>query len=85
MFSDLGNQIEVLTVGDSDGGTLDGEGEEEEESVPVCSVGRDVSTDDVCTDAAVAPMQPRVLKRDLSPSQVHIYIYFFMKSSEAWW
>ncbi|KAL0829752.1 hypothetical protein ABMA28_003242 [Loxostege sticticalis] len=62
---DLGNQIEVLTVGDGSGS-----GEEEEESVPVCSMGRDVSADDVCADAAVAPMQPRgVVRRDLSPTQ----------------
>ncbi|XP_075982181.1 tub domain-containing protein ktub isoform X2 [Anticarsia gemmatalis] len=59
---ELGNQIEVLTVGEGDGS-----GEEEEESVPVCSVGRDASTDDVCADAAVAPLaRPR---RDLSPTQ----------------
>ncbi|XP_049878743.1 protein king tubby 1 [Pectinophora gossypiella] len=64
-YDELGNQIEVLTVGDGDGS-----GEEEEESVPVCSMGRDVSTDDVCADAAVAPMQPLKAKRDTSPSQV---------------
>lgn len=68
-LSDLGNQIEVLTVGDGSGS-----GEEEEESVPVCSMGRDVSADDVCADAAVAPMQPRgVVRRDLSPTQVNVH------------
>ncbi|XP_053616085.1 protein king tubby isoform X2 [Plodia interpunctella] len=61
---ELGNQIEVLTVGDGSGS-----GEEEEESVPVCSMGRDVSTDDVCADAAVAPMQRGMKTRDTSPSQ----------------
>ncbi|XP_059056875.1 protein king tubby isoform X3 [Achroia grisella] len=61
---ELGNQIEVLTVGDGSGS-----GEEEEESVPVCSVGRDASADDVCADAAVAPMQARTANRDVSPSQ----------------
>ncbi|XP_060806367.1 protein king tubby isoform X2 [Amyelois transitella] len=61
---ELGNQIEVLTVGDGSGS-----GEEEEESVPVCSMGRDVSTDDVCADAAVAPMQRGMKTRDSSPSQ----------------
>ncbi|XP_063538117.1 protein king tubby [Cydia strobilella] len=64
-YDELGNQIEVLTVGDGD---HSGEGEEEEESVPVCSFSRDVSTDDVCADAAVAPLQPRA-KRDSSPTQ----------------
>ncbi|XP_028159549.1 protein king tubby [Ostrinia nubilalis] len=64
-YDELGNQIEVLTVGDGSGS-----GEEEEESVPVCSVGRDASADDVCADAAVAPLQPRgAVRRDLSPSQ----------------
>lgn len=38
--------------------------------MPVCSVGRDASTDDICADAAVAPMQARVPRRDDSPSQV---------------
>ncbi|XP_013149061.1 PREDICTED: protein king tubby [Papilio polytes] len=61
-FDDLGNQIEVLTIGD------DGSGEEEGESVPVCSMGRDISTDDVCADAAVAPLQGRTIRRDGSPS-----------------
>ncbi|XP_041969795.1 protein king tubby isoform X2 [Aricia agestis] len=61
---ELGNQIEVLTVGDDTG---EHSGEEEGESVPVCSVGRDASTDDICADAAVAPIgRP---PRDLSPSQ----------------
>ncbi|XP_052749912.1 protein king tubby 1 isoform X2 [Galleria mellonella] len=63
-YDELGNQIEVLTVGDGSGS-----GEEEEESVPVCSVGRDASADDVCADAAVAPMQARCANRDVSPSQ----------------
>lgn len=65
---DLGNQIEVLTVS----GEGAGSGEEEEESVPVCSVGRDASTDDVCADAAVAPMSSahRSSRSDLSPVQV---------------
>ncbi|CAH0397204.1 unnamed protein product [Chilo suppressalis] len=63
-FSIDDNVIEVLTVGDGSGS-----GEEEEESVPVSSMGRDVSTDDVCADAAVAPMQGRAAKRDVSPSQ----------------
>ncbi|XP_034836406.1 protein king tubby isoform X2 [Maniola hyperantus] len=62
---ELGNQIEVLTVGDDVG---EGSGEEEGESVPVCSMGRDASTDDVCADAAVAPLQNRA-QRDVSPSQ----------------
>ncbi|XP_028029763.1 protein king tubby [Bombyx mandarina] len=62
-YDELGNQIEVLTIDD------DNSGEEEEESVPVCSVGRDASTDDICADAAVAPMQARVPRRDDSPSQ----------------
>lgn len=62
-FAELGNQIEVLTVGEGEGS-----GEEDEESVPVCSVGRDASTDDVCADAAVAPMHARP-KSDLSPTQ----------------
>lgn len=47
----------------------EGSGEEEGESVPVCSMGRDASTDDVCADAAVAPLQNRA-QRDGSPSQV---------------
>ncbi|XP_073954228.1 tub domain-containing protein ktub [Choristoneura fumiferana] len=64
-YDELGNQIEVLTVGDDNSG----EGEEEEESVPVCSVARDVSADDVCADAAVAPLHARVA-RDASPTQV---------------
>ncbi|XP_014371120.1 protein king tubby 1 isoform X2 [Papilio machaon] len=59
---ELGNQIEVLTIGD------DGSGEEEGESVPVCSMGRDISTDDVCADAAVAPLQGRAIQREGSPS-----------------
>ncbi|KAJ2945200.1 hypothetical protein O0L34_g9270 [Tuta absoluta] len=59
-YDDLGNQIEVLTVGD-------GSGEEDDESVPVCSVARDMSTDDVCADAAVAPLQ-RTGHRDVSPT-----------------
>ncbi|XP_026736147.1 protein king tubby isoform X1 [Trichoplusia ni] len=63
-YDELGNQIEVLTVGEGDNS-----GEEEEESVPVCSVGRDASVDDVCADAAVAPLQDKP-RRDLSPSQV---------------
>ncbi|XP_068623145.1 protein king tubby [Battus philenor] len=63
-FDELGNQIEVLTIGDGDGS-----GEEEGESVPVCSMGRDISTDDVCADAAVAPLQGRTARRDVSPSQ----------------
>ncbi|XP_026736148.1 protein king tubby isoform X2 [Trichoplusia ni] len=62
-YDELGNQIEVLTVGEGDNS-----GEEEEESVPVCSVGRDASVDDVCADAAVAPLQDKP-RRDLSPSQ----------------
>lgn len=62
-FTELGNQIEVLTVGEGDGS-----GEEEEESVPVCSVGRDASTDDICADAAVAPLNSQS-RRDLSPTQ----------------
>lgn len=47
-------------------------GEEEEESVPVCGVARDVSTDDVCADAAVAPLRARHERgaRDQSPVQV---------------
>ncbi|KAI5640224.1 tub family domain-containing protein [Phthorimaea operculella] len=61
-YDDLGNQIEVLTVGDGEGS-----GEEDDESVPVCSVARDMSTDDVCADAAVAPLQ-RTGRRDVSPS-----------------
>ncbi|CAH0664126.1 unnamed protein product [Spodoptera exigua] len=60
---ELGNQIEVLTVGEGDGS-----GEEDEESVPVCSVGRDASTDDVCADAAVAPLHDKP-RRDSSPTQ----------------
>ncbi|XP_063895485.1 protein king tubby isoform X2 [Helicoverpa armigera] len=60
---ELGNQIEVLTVGEGDGS-----GEEDDESVPVCSVGRDASTDDVCADAAVAPLHDKP-RRDSSPSQ----------------
>ncbi|XP_050355637.1 protein king tubby [Nymphalis io] len=64
-YDELGNQIEVLTVGDDVG---EGSGEEEGESVPVCSMGRDASTDDVCADAAVAPLQDRPC-RDVSPSQ----------------
>ncbi|KAF9422144.1 hypothetical protein HW555_002165, partial [Spodoptera exigua] len=63
-FDELGNQIEVLTVGEGDGS-----GEEDEESVPVCSVGRDASTDDVCADAAVAPLHDKP-RRDSSPTQV---------------
>ncbi|CAH0664124.1 unnamed protein product [Spodoptera exigua] len=62
-FDELGNQIEVLTVGEGDGS-----GEEDEESVPVCSVGRDASTDDVCADAAVAPLHDKP-RRDSSPTQ----------------
>ncbi|XP_050551709.1 protein king tubby isoform X3 [Spodoptera frugiperda] len=62
---ELGNQIEVLTVGEGDGS-----GEEDEESVPVCSVGRDASTDDVCADAAVAPLHDKP-RRDSSPTQVY--------------
>lgn len=64
-LSELGNQIEVLTVGDD----IENSGDEEGESVPVCSMGRDASTDDVCADAAVAPLQGRP-PRDVSPSQV---------------
>ncbi|CAH2234363.1 jg5241 [Pararge aegeria aegeria] len=64
-YDELGNQIEVLTVGDDVG---EGSGEEEGESVPVCSMGRDASTDDVCADAAVAPLQNRAQRED-SPSQ----------------
>ncbi|XP_045504916.1 protein king tubby isoform X2 [Colias croceus] len=63
-YDELGNQIEVLTVGDD---VTSGSGEEGE-SVPVCSVGRDASVDDICADAAVAPMQGRP-RRDESPSQ----------------
>lgn len=62
-YDELGNQIEVLTVGEGDGS-----GEEDDESVPVCSVGRDASTDDVCADAAVAPLHDKP-RRDSSPSQ----------------
>lgn len=72
ILTELGNQIEVLTVGDDIG---EGSGEEEGESVPVCSMGRDVSTDDVCADAAVAPLQGRP-KRDTSPSQVCYCVHF---------
>ncbi|XP_047507841.1 protein king tubby isoform X1 [Pieris napi] len=63
-YDELGNQIEVLTVGDDTG---EGSGEEGE-SVPVCSVGRDASADDLCADAAVAPMLSRP-QRDGSPTQ----------------
>ncbi|XP_059056874.1 protein king tubby isoform X2 [Achroia grisella] len=58
------NRMSTYDVGDGSGS-----GEEEEESVPVCSVGRDASADDVCADAAVAPMQARTANRDVSPSQ----------------
>ncbi|VVC98878.1 unnamed protein product [Leptidea sinapis] len=61
-YDELGNQIEVLTVGDD---LTEGSGDE---SVPVCSVGRDASADDICADAAVAPLHAR-LPRDESPSQ----------------
>lgn len=54
----------MLTVGEGDNS-----GEEEEESVPVCSMGRDASTDDVCADAAVAPLHDKPPGDD-SPSQV---------------
>lgn len=54
----------MLTVGEGDGS-----GEEDDESVPVCSVGREASTDDVCADAAVAPLHDKP-RRDSSPSQV---------------
>ncbi|KAI8441005.1 hypothetical protein MSG28_009281 [Choristoneura fumiferana] len=60
------NRISTYDVGDDNSG----EGEEEEESVPVCSVARDVSADDVCADAAVAPLHARVA-RDASPTQVY--------------
>ncbi|XP_072945339.1 protein king tubby [Epargyreus clarus] len=63
-YDELGNQIEVLTVGED----IDGSGEEEGESVPVCGVARDASADDVCADAAVAPLQGRPQRED-SPNQ----------------
>lgn len=66
--SELGNPIEVLTVGDDTG---EGSGEDGE-SMPVCSVERDASADDLCAEAAIAPMQLRP-RRDLSPSQVSIF------------
>lgn len=51
----------------------DHSGEEDDESVPVCSMARDPSVDDICADAAVAPMQAQTAKRDVSPSSVCTY------------
>lgn len=57
----------MLTVDDADNS-----GEEDDESVPVCSVDRDASADDLCADAAVAPLQPPSTQGDTSPSQVNV-------------
>lgn len=61
----------MLTIGDGEHS-----GEEEGESVPVCSVGRDISTDDVCADAAVAPLQAAV-RRDGSPTEVVAVLFIY--------
>lgn len=60
-YDELGNQIEVLTVG---GGVTSGE--EDEESVPVCSVTRDISSE---LGAAVAPAVPHRTLREQDSAQ----------------
>lgn len=58
-YDDLGNQIEVLTVGAADNDPLrsDGQHEESESSVVEGGVACSASAEDVCGDAPVAPLR----------------------------
>ncbi|GBP45077.1 hypothetical protein EVAR_33182_1 [Eumeta japonica] len=75
---ELGNQIEVMTVGSGseDIAAAEVSGAEDEESVPVC-VPRDASVDDICADAAVAPMKSKTVRGDQSPTQVLTFFYSY--------